>query len=75
MLASKGAHIIMGCRDQKKTKSAIADITNEFKTAKITSIELDLSSFNSIDNFVTEFKKLKLKIDILINNAGILLKN
>ena len=32
---------------------------------------LDLSSFTSIDRFVAEIKIRCLKIDILINNAGL----
>jgi NAD(P)-dependent dehydrogenase (short-subunit alcohol dehydrogenase family) len=62
----------MACRDQKKTKEAEDEIKKEFKDAKITSIPLDLGSYDSIDKFVEEFQKLKLSIDILINNAGVM---
>lgn len=33
-------------------------------------IKLDLSDFDSVNNFTTEFKNKFQKLDILINNAG-----
>ena len=32
---------------------------------------LDLSSFESIRNFVDEFNKNNIRLDVLVNNAGI----
>ena len=69
-LVKQGAQVILGCRNELKTKKAMESLTEEEK--KLTKfIKLDLCDFNSIIKFSEEVKKEYKKIDILMNNAGL----
>ena len=72
IFASKGAKVIMGCRNIKKSEQAKKDILSEFPNAELFLEELDLSSFESIKNFSSKINNEYKSIDILLNNAGIM---
>lgn len=46
----------------------------DFSDDNLKVLKLGLSSEKSIETFVKEFKKLNLKIDVLVNNAGIVVE-
>lgn len=71
-LVSKGTKLIMACRNPEKAENAIALIKNEFPEAELSFIQLDLNSLKSVRTFADEFKRTHKKLDILINNAGIM---
>jgi len=71
-LANQNATLILACRDAKKTGEAIQEIKEKTKNEKITYMRLDLSSLESVKEFVDNFKKQYEKLDILVNNAGII---
>ncbi|KAJ3453425.1 hypothetical protein MRS44_017672 [Fusarium solani] len=67
------SQIFLGARNKAKALAAIEDIRNTVpKSAPITYIAIDLSSFNSIKRAVSEFLSQSDQLHILINNAGIL---
>lgn len=66
VLASKGAHVIVGARDLEKARQALAQIKN------VETLELDLSLPPSIDRFAQSVLAKHKKIDLLINNAGVM---
>ena len=70
-LASKGATVIIASRNQERVNEAVAKVKQLQPGAKVEGMLLDLSSFSSIDRFVAEVKSRYIKIDILINNAGL----
>ena len=70
-LLNKGAVVIFACRDKTKTLNVIKNITNPTTIKNAHFIELNLSSFKSVNSFVPEFSKKFDKLDILINNAGV----
>jgi NAD(P)-dependent dehydrogenase (short-subunit alcohol dehydrogenase family) len=72
-LANKGAHIIIACRTKSKGQKAIENIEKSLNR-KISAevITLDLTSKKSISNFAIEFGKKYRKLDLLINNAGVI---
>lgn len=70
-LAYKNATVIMACRNLNKANNVKEEILKEVKNAKIDILELDLSDFNSIDNFNQELRSKYNHIDILVNNAGV----
>ena len=69
-LLNSNAKVIFACRNKKKTEEKINELPENLKKNAIF-VQLDLSSFKSIENFVKEIKSKYPKIDILINNAGI----
>ena len=69
-LADKGAEVILASRSLERGKEAKANI-GEVK-GSITVMELDLQNFDSINAFVESFTKSHNKLDILLNNAGIM---
>lgn len=71
-LAAKGATVILPVRSAEKGKQASDEITKEFPDAKIEIMELDLSSLASIKNFSVAYSEKHAGLDILINNAGVM---
>lgn len=71
-MAKRGAKIITGCRDVKKAEIAAGKIQS-ICGQKVTVIPLDLSTFDSVRTFASKVKELTGEIDILINNAGIMI--
>jgi len=72
-LAKMGGHIVIACRDINKGNIAKKVVQEYSKNEFITVVELDLSSFESIVQFVKKLHDMNLKIDILINNAGVMM--
>ncbi|XP_038128971.1 dehydrogenase/reductase SDR family member on chromosome X-like [Cyprinodon tularosa] len=72
-LARLGAHVIIGGRDEQEGLAAIKRICEEYKEAKVEFGKLDLASLQSIRQFAESFKKRKLPLNILVNNAGLML--
>ena len=66
------ATLIFGCRDIKRAEDAKSEILQTYSTAKIDIIQLDLSDLSSVRNFAKSFKSKYSRLDILINNAGII---
>ncbi|XP_061390412.1 retinol dehydrogenase 13-like [Musca vetustissima] len=71
-LARRGARIYMACRDYNRCEKARQDIIYETGNSKIFNRRLDLSSLQSVREFAEQFKKEEERLDILINNAGIM---
>ena len=71
--ARNGAQVILASRNLDKAKDALQEIQGELPQAKAEIIRLDLASINSIQNFVKLFKSKYDKLDILLNNAGIMM--
>jgi len=72
-LARKGATVVMACRSMEKAKQATRKIRGEVQGAKLELMNLDLSSLASIRQFADEFEKKYKTLDILINNAGVMM--
>lgn len=72
-LCKRGAKVFMCCRDVNKGEKALNDIRKRLPLAKMEVLQLDLSSLNSIRTFGKNLKSIVNKIDILINNAGVMM--
>ena len=70
-MAAKGAHIILSGRDATKL-SAAADAIAEQTGAKVDTLKCDLASLDSIRKAAAEANERFEKIDLLINNAGVM---
>ena len=65
-LAAAGARVIVPVRDPAKAAGALADVAGD-----VTSAALDLGNLAAVRAFLTAMADL-LRLDILINNAGIM---
>ena len=72
VFAKFNAHVILACRNLEKAQKAYREITNEVKHAQLTIIQLDLADLSSVQSFVDQFKKSFKRLDVLVNNAGIM---
>ncbi|MBX7528531.1 SDR family NAD(P)-dependent oxidoreductase [Qipengyuania vesicularis] len=70
-MAAKGAHVILSGRDATKL-SAAADALAEQTGAKIDTLVCDLASLDSVRKAASEANERFDKIDLLINNAGVM---
>lgn len=70
--AKKGAEVILACRSIGKGELARQKILEQFPQGKIVIMELDLMDLLSIKNFTENFRLSYSRLDILINNAGIM---
>ena len=70
-MAARGAHIIMSGRDATKL-SAAADAIATDTGAKVDTLVCDLASLDSIRRASDEANERFEKIDLLINNAGVM---
>ncbi|XP_028769951.1 short-chain dehydrogenase TIC 32, chloroplastic [Neltuma alba] len=75
VLAKRGVRLVIGARDLKKAREVRQNIQKETPNAEIIVLEVDLSSFASVQRFCSEFLALQLPLNILINNAGIFSQN
>ena len=57
LLLLSGARVVLACRDVEKGKEAACEITESTKNKNVVCYKLDLASFQSIKDFVTEFKQ------------------
>ena len=71
-LADKGATVVMACRGLEKGKSAVNQIKSENPDAQLVLKQLDLADLSSVCSFADEFLAEYNRLDILINNAGVM---
>ena len=67
-IARANANLIMAVRSGIPEKGD--QIVKETGNKNVTMLKIDLLDFESIDNFLEEFRALGIKIDILISNAA-----
>ncbi|PZX54954.1 oxidoreductase [Algoriphagus chordae] len=72
-LAKKGATVILASRNLSKAQDAMHQILLEMPNAALEIILLDLNSLQSIENFAKEFSSKYDRLDLLIENAGIMM--
>ncbi|MEO1654346.1 MAG: oxidoreductase [Bacteroidota bacterium] len=68
--AQKGAKVVLASRNANKGKQAKKEIGKT--SGKIEVMPLDLMDFDSITAFAESFKEKYKRLDILLNNAGIM---
>ncbi len=71
-LAKKSAEVIMACRDFDKAQQAVDTMKKEFPAAKLFLVKLDLSDLDSVSQCAEIVKDKYDKLDLLINNAGVM---
>ena len=69
-LAGKGFHVFIGARNQGAGCKAAAEITTE--GGKATFLEIDVADNASVTGAARDFAKVADHLDVLVNNAGII---
>jgi len=72
VFAKHGAKVLLGARSITRGEQAIHKIRSEFRDADVSLIEIDLSSKQSIKAAAQTIKQFYSHIDILMNNAGVM---
>lgn len=72
-LAKRGAHVVMVCRDQKFGKTAREEIISNGGNESIDLLLADFASQKAIRNLADEFKAKYSRLDVLVNNAGLIM--
>jgi NAD(P)-dependent dehydrogenase (short-subunit alcohol dehydrogenase family) len=67
-LAAHGGRVIMAVRDEEKGRAAQATVTGDTEVAR-----LDLADLDSVRAFAGRLADLGRPVDVLINNAGIMM--
>jgi NAD(P)-dependent dehydrogenase (short-subunit alcohol dehydrogenase family) len=73
VLANKQASVIIAVRNLEKGNKALAKIIQQNKDADVRVMELDLANLASVKNFAENFQKNYSRLDLLINNAGVMI--
>ena len=69
-LARKGFRVFLGARDEKAGEAAAKKLSSE---GEVTFLKIDFSKIDMIQGAATEFAKHSDRLDVLVNNAGMLL--
>lgn len=73
ILAEKNATVVLAVRNTDKGEAVVGDIKAELPQAKLQVMKLDLSSLKSVKEFADNFFKEFDRLDLLINNAGVMM--
>ncbi|XP_008275341.1 dehydrogenase/reductase SDR family member 13-like isoform X2 [Stegastes partitus] len=71
-LARRGAKVILACRDRRRAEAAVQEIIQETGNQQVIFMQLDLASLQSVRSFADNFLKSESRLDLLINNAGLM---
>ncbi|WP_336360714.1 oxidoreductase [Haladaptatus sp. ZSTT2] len=72
-LAEKGAHVVMACRSADRADAARRKLESEVENASLDTMELDLASLDSVAQFAAAFTDRYSDLDVLVNNAGVMI--
>jgi len=71
--AEKGATVILACRNFDKGELAKNEILKSYQQVQIIVMTLNLADLSSVRTFAERFNKEFDRLDILLNNAGIMM--
>lgn len=71
-LAQAGANVILASRDQAKGEAAVVKIRGLVSNANVSFEIIDLADLSSVKDFGAKMLSKLTKLDILINNAGVM---
>jgi NAD(P)-dependent dehydrogenase (short-subunit alcohol dehydrogenase family) len=72
VLAGRGAEVVLACRDASRAEQAADLIRAETGRANVRIVHLDLASLASVREAAEEIRSACPRLDLLINNAGVM---
>jgi NAD(P)-dependent dehydrogenase (short-subunit alcohol dehydrogenase family) len=72
-LARQGATVVITARNEVKAKAAQADIIEKTGNSRVSILLADFGDFAQVRQMAEEFKSRHDRLDVLINNAGLIL--
>ena len=69
-LAAKGFHVFVGARNARAGSKATEEIAK--RCGKATFLEMDVADNDSVTTAAREFSNIEDRLDVLVNNAGII---
>jgi NAD(P)-dependent dehydrogenase (short-subunit alcohol dehydrogenase family) len=74
-IARLGAHVVIAARNPAKAAAALTEIeTRADARGRVETIPIDLASFASVREFANAFTARHDRLDVLLNNAGLVLR-
>jgi len=73
-LLRSGCHVVMACRSKERGQAALDDLKQQIPEASIELMLVDLGDPDSIITFCKAFKESHQHLDVLVNNAGVVLQ-
>ncbi|WP_280384722.1 oxidoreductase [Nocardia wallacei] len=71
VLATRGAAVLLACRDADRAKAAARRMAESAPGAAVGTVRIDLGSLSSVREAAAEIRDRHERIDLLINNAGV----
>lgn len=71
-LAEHGATVVLASRSEERTKECAEKLKAKHGNQNIVPVKLDLSSLKSVHECAEQIRSLYRNIDVLINNAGVM---
>ena len=72
-LARAGMHVVITSRDRARGSAALEEIRTRGESDAVEVMELDLADFASIRRFADDYLAGHDRLDVLVNNAGLVL--
>lgn len=72
ILAARGAHVVLACRDADRAEAAMQRIGDELPTADLSFQPLDLADLDQVKE-AAQMVLAGPRVDVLINNAGVMI--
>jgi NAD(P)-dependent dehydrogenase (short-subunit alcohol dehydrogenase family) len=70
--AQNGAKVVLACRNLEKGEKAKTEIMQTAPKGEIVVMKIDLMDLDSVREFALQFESKHSKLDVLLNNAGIM---
>jgi NAD(P)-dependent dehydrogenase (short-subunit alcohol dehydrogenase family) len=74
-LAKQGARVVITARDARRGREAVDEIRERSGSDDVEVMDLDLADLSSVRRFAGDYAKRHDRLDVLVNNAGLVLIN
>ena len=71
-LARKGAHVLLGCRNEQRAMQAIERIQADAPSGSVAWLPLDLADLASVAAAASQVREAHQQLDLLLLNAGVM---